>query len=234
MTQHQYRGSGLAGIAGGALFIGVFIFVGVVVGADASIQAFPDLRAGRTVENALYLVVLVLWIAPFLALQRVLRETSTLAASGAGVVAVVGLGMLAAGALPHVASVPISDLYHAPGATVADRAALSAVWEGNQAIASMLLVTGLTIVPLGVIGLGAAMLRSPDFGPRLAWGSIALGVIGLAVAVVLLVDPLSPIAAIGFFALIAFHVATGWRLYALSSSSDARGWNAAITGRSAG
>ena len=33
MTQQQYRWGGLAGIAGGALFIFVFIFVGVVVGA---------------------------------------------------------------------------------------------------------------------------------------------------------------------------------------------------------
>ena len=74
MNQQQYRWSGLAGIAGGALFILVFIFVGVVVGADASIDAFPGIRAGRTVENALYLAVLVLCIAPILALQRALRE----------------------------------------------------------------------------------------------------------------------------------------------------------------
>jgi hypothetical protein len=219
MSGHQYRRSGLAGIAGSLLFIVVFIFVGLVVGADASIQAFPELRAGRTVENGLYLAALVLWIAPFLALGRALRESSPIAATRASVLATVGVAILAAGALPHVASVPISDLYHAPGATAADQAALAAVWEGIQAIGTMLLVTGLAIVPLGVIGLGVAMLRSPDFGARLARGCIALGVVGVGVAVVLLVDPLSPIAAVGFFALVAFHLAAGWRLYGLPADT---------------
>ena len=232
MSPQQYRWSGLAGIAGSLLFIFVFVFVGVVVGADTSIASFPDIRAGRTIENALYLGVLVLWIAPFLALGRALRETSPAAATYGSVVGIVGLGILAAGALPHAASVSIADLYHAPGA---DQAALAAAWQVNQAIMNMLLVTGLVILPVGVIGLGLAMLGSPAFGTRIARTTVALGLIGTAAAVVLLVDPLSPIAVVGFLALIAFHVAVGWRLYARSRVPvESPAWPAAVTGRSAG
>ena len=87
------------------LFIFVFIFVGVVVGVDTSIAAFSGIRAGRTVEESLYLAVLILWVAPFLSLFRALRDTSPAAALYGSVLGVVALGVLAAGALPHVANV---------------------------------------------------------------------------------------------------------------------------------
>ena len=213
MTQQQYRWSGLAGIAGAALFIFVFVFVGVVVGTDTSIGGFPGIRAGRTVENGMYLAVLILWIAPFLAAQSALSESRPVLARYGGTLGVVALGILAAGALPHVASVPIADLYHSPDATAADRVALAAAWQANQAILNMLLVTGLAIAPIGVIRLGLGMLRSPTFGRSIGLASVGLGVIGAAAAIVLLVDPLSPIAVVGFLALIAFHFVVGWRLY---------------------
>jgi hypothetical protein len=232
VRQQQYRWSGLAGIAGGLLFIFVFIFVGVVVGADTSIGAFPEIRAGRTIENTLYLAVILLWVAPFLALGRALRDTSPAAATYGSVVGVVGLGILAAGALPHTASVSIADLYHAPGA---DHGALAAAWQVNQAIMNMLLVTGLVVLPVGVICLGLAMHGSPAFGRGIGRASVALGLIGAAAAVVLLVDPLSPIAVVGYLALVAFHIAVGWRLYARSRVPVESGaWTAAATGRSAG
>jgi len=49
---------------------------------------------------------------------------------------------------------------------------------------------------------------------------VALGVVGVAAAVVLVIDPLSLVAVIGFFALIAFHLATGWKLYRLSRAAS--------------
>ena len=65
---------------------------------------FPDIRAARTVEDSLYLVVLILWVAHFLALYRALRETRLAPALFGSVLGIVGLGVLAAGALPHVAT----------------------------------------------------------------------------------------------------------------------------------
>lgn len=116
------RWGGLAGVLGAIFFILVFGIVIVFVGSDVAelegwVIRFPDIRAARTVENSLYLVVLILWVTHFLALYRALRETSLAPALFGSVLAILGLGVLAAGALPHVAQAPISDLYHAPGAT---------------------------------------------------------------------------------------------------------------------
>jgi hypothetical protein len=234
MTQ-QYRWGGLAALGGALLFVFVFLFVGLVVGADASIDGFPAVRAGRTIENALYLAVLVLWVAPMLVVHEALRDTSPGTARYASVVGILGLTMLAAGALPHAANVGLADLYHASGGTEAERAVLAAVWQGNQGIANMLLVTGLAIAPIGVLGLGLAMRRSPTFGAGIGTLGIAMGAIGLIAAVVLFVDPLSPVAVIGFFTLIAFNAAVGWRLYSLSRARvQQTAPTAIVTGRSVG
>ena len=114
------RWGGLAGILGGIIFILVFVVVIVFVGADPAepegeVMRFPEIRAARTVEDSLYLMVLILWVTHFLALYRAIRGTSLAPALFGSVLGIVGLGVLAAGALPHVASIPISDLYHAPG-----------------------------------------------------------------------------------------------------------------------
>ena len=74
------RWGGLAGILGGILFIIVFAVVIAFVGEDPVeleewITRFPEVRAARTVENGLYLFVLILWIPHFLALYYALKET---------------------------------------------------------------------------------------------------------------------------------------------------------------
>lgn len=116
------RWGSLAGILGSIAFILVFVVVIVFAGMESvetegEIMRFPDIRAARIVENGLYLVVLVLWVTHFLALYRALRGTGLAPALFGSVLGIVGLGVLAAGALPHVVQTPISDLYHAPGAT---------------------------------------------------------------------------------------------------------------------
>ena len=144
----QYRWSGPRGIAGSLLFLIVLRSSGWSSAPTRRSTASRSVR--RTLENALYLAVLVLWIAPFLALDRALSNARPALAKYASVVAVVGLGVLAAGALPHAASVALSDAYHLATATDVERAALAATWAGNQATMTMLLVTGLAIVPVGV------------------------------------------------------------------------------------
>ena len=117
-----------------------------------------------------------------------------------------------------VATDPIADLYHAPGATAGDQATLVFLWQATMGILEMLLVTGLFILPIGLIALGVAMLGSPAFGKGFGGVSVALGVVGGVAAVVLLVDPASPIVAVGVFALIIFHLVLGWKVYSLSRS----------------
>jgi hypothetical protein len=109
------RWGGLAGILGGIVFVLVFVVVIAFVGPDPAepegrVMRFPDIRAARTVEDSLYLVVLILWVTHFLALYRALRGTSLAPALFGSVLGIVGLGVLAAGALPHVATAPISTM----------------------------------------------------------------------------------------------------------------------------
>jgi hypothetical protein len=215
------RLGGLAGILGGIIFILVFVVVIAFVGPEPAepkgeVMRFPDIRAARTVEDSLYLVVLILWVAHFLALYRALRGTSLAPALFGSVLGIVGLGVLAAGALPHIATAPISDLYHAPGATTDDRAALVLMWQATEGIFDALFGVGLLLVPIGFIAIGVAMLGTPAFGKGFGGVSVVLGVIGVVAASILLVDPLSPSAFVGVLALIVFHLILGWKVYSLS------------------
>ena len=219
--QRVLRWGGLAGILGGLLFIVVFLIVGVFIGPDpvepaGAVMRFPDIRTGRTVENGLYLVVLVLWVTHHLALYRALRGTSLAPALFGSAIGLLGLAMLAVGALPHAVNLPLSNLYHAPGATPEDQAMLAMVWQGTQGILNGQLVTGLVVVPFGLVALGMAMLRTPSFGKAYGRAGVALGIVGAGAAVALLVDPMSFIAVIGVFALIVFHLVVGWKVYRLS------------------
>ena len=219
------RWGGLAGILGGILFILVFGVVAVFVGLDLTpeemISRFPDIRAARTVENSLYLLVLVLWVAHFLALYRALRKSSLAPAVFGSVLGVVGLGVLAAGALPHIATAPISDLYHAAGATFEDQRTLVLSWQATLGIFDALLFVGLVLLPISLVALGVAMLRTPAFGKRFGRLTVGLGLIGVMAATVVLIDPLSPMAAFGFFALIIFNLVLGSKVYRLSKASAA-------------
>jgi len=215
------RWGGLAGILGGITFILVFVVVIVFAGVEPAepegeIMRFPDIRVARMVENGLYLVVLILWVTHFLALYRALRGTSLASALFGSVLGIVGLGVLAAGALPHIAQTPISDLYHAPGATPEEQATLVFLWEASQGMFDALFVVGLILVPIGLIALGIAMLRTPAFGQGFGGISVALGLAGVVAASVLLVDSASPVAFVGVLALIVFHLVLGWKTYKLS------------------
>ena len=112
-------------------------------------------------------MVLILWVAHFLALYRALRETSPRPLFGS-VLGIVGLGVLAAGALPHVASVPISELYHAPGATPEDQATLVLLWQATEGIFDALFGVGLLLVPMGFAALGVASSGAPPSARALA------------------------------------------------------------------
>ncbi|MDM8526921.1 hypothetical protein QUF58_01810 [Anaerolineales bacterium HSG24] len=212
---------GLAGILGGILFIIVFAVVFGFVGEEPVeleewVMRFPDVRAARTVENGLYLLVFIFWIPHFLALYRALKETRLAPALFGSVLGILGLTVLAAGSLIHVATDPLSDIYHASGATPADQAALALMWQATWGIFDALLFAGLGIVSVGLTLLGVAMFGSPAFGKGFAWFSLIIGVIGIVATVVLLIDPDSPIAILNIFGLIIFHLVIGWKTYSLS------------------
>jgi len=216
------RWGGLAGMLGGILLILTWVVVavgpvGVEEPADIAgwVTRFPDIKAARIVENSLYLVGLILGVILFLALYRALRGTSLAPALFGSVVGILGLGVLMAGALPHVATAPISDLYHAPGATPSDQATLALMWQATQGIFDALLATGFFVLPIGLIALGVAMLRAPAFGKGFGGVSVVLGVLGLVAAAFNMVAS-SVIAAGSFFAMLIFFLVLGWKVYSLS------------------
>lgn len=84
------------------------------------------------------------------------------------------------------------------------------LWHGIDAMFEAPLYTGLVVLPLGIIGLGAAMLGTPDYGKRLGMPTVALGVVGLAAATAVGVPAM---AALGVLALIGFHLTAGWKTH---------------------
>ena len=217
------RWGGLAGMLGGILFILTFVVVlagpvGIEDPADLAgwVTRFPDIRAARIVENGIYLVALILEVTLFLALYRALRGTSLAPALFGSVLGILGLALFMAGALPHVAHAPLSDLYHAPGATPEDQATIALLWQAIWGINNEILYVGFFVVPIGLIALGVAMLGTPTFGKGFGGVSMVLGVVGLVTAVLQIVDPSSMIGAGTFFAILIFYLVLGWKVYSLS------------------
>jgi hypothetical protein len=215
------RWGGLASMGGGLLFIFVFAWVIILAGRDPAglagpITKFPQIRAVRTVENGLYLAVLVLWVPLYLTLRRRLERVRPAPAQTGSTLGLLGLGLLAAGAIPHAATSRLSDVYHAAGTRAEDKATLVLVWHGIQGIFDALLLAGLLVMSAGIVLLGLAMRSDPAFGRGTAWLSTLLGAAGLGAGFVVLIDPASAVAALGIFALIAFHLLLGWKVYRLS------------------
>jgi hypothetical protein len=218
------RWGGLAGIGGSVLFVVVFAIVVIFAGPEPAgpagpISRFPEIRVARTVENGLYLAVLALWVPLALALYHSLRRTAPASALFGSALSILGLTVLAAGAIPHAVTSRLSDLYHADGATPDEQATLVLLWQANQAMFDALLLVGLLMMPIGVILLGLAMRRNPAYGKVAGNTSMALGIVGLAAATVTLVDPPSPVAALTVIALIGFHLIAGWKTYRNSTTA---------------
>jgi len=208
---------GLAGILGSITLIVVFGIVGVFAGmGPVDVMRFPDIRTALIVGDSLYLVVLILWVIHFLALYRALRETSLAPALFGSVLGILGLVMLAADSLHHIWQTPISDLYHASGATLEAQATLVLLWQATHGIFNALLVTGLVRLPIGVTALGVGMLGTPAFGKGVGGVSVVIGILGVVAGIVQLIEPGSSIAVVGVLSLIVFHIAVGWKVYRLS------------------
>ncbi len=219
------RWGGLAGMLGGILFILTWVVliagpVGMEDPADLEgwVMRFPDIRAARIVENGIYLVALILGVTLFLALYRALRRTSLAPALFGSILGILGLVVHMVGALPHVAHAPLSDLYHAPGATPGEQATLALLWQATWGIFDAMLAVGFFVVPIGILALGVAILGAPAFGKGFGGVSAVLGVLGLVAAVLQMVDPSSMIGAGSYFAILIFHLGLGWKVYSLSKA----------------
>jgi len=196
----------------------VAAFVGMKITPEQSLTRFPDIKAARTVENSLYLGVLLLWVIHCLALYRGLRRTSPTPALFGTALSILGLVVLAAGALPHVATAPISDLYHAAGGDPAGSGDPGAGVARHPRHVRRAAVHRTRHRPAGPDPLGAAMLRAPGYGTPMGRTTIALGAATLAAATAVLVG-VTDMAAVGVLGLTGFHLTLGWRTHRLAGTT---------------
>jgi hypothetical protein len=205
---------GLAGILGSFLLLGVFAFLSVFVGLDtldaqAALERYPDIRWARVIENTAYLFALALWALHCVSLFGVLRAESPGTALAAVVMSVLGLAILAAGAIPHTAETVISNIYHAPDTAAELIPVLVIAWQVSLGWVDTFVVTGIVLTPVGLLLYGVAMLRSADFGSWAGWVSILFALAGIYSALAGLILG-GDIVAVGIFALVFFHIVIGW------------------------
>lgn len=218
------RWGGLAGVAGSLLFVIVVAIVAVFIGPEpagltAAIERFPDIRTPRTIEDGLYLVVLMLWVSTALALYRRLRATRPATALFGSALNLVGLAVLAAGALPHAVWVGLADRYHAADASPAQREALALQWQAMQNLLDTVLITGLVVLATGVTVLATAVFA---LGRVTGVASLILGLASLGAATTVLIDPYSIAAAVSVLALIGFHLLIGAKLMSVTQQGRSR------------
>lgn len=222
------RWGGLSGLAGSALMLGVLVFVIATTGLDdeltgaAAIAQFPQVRWTRTIENGGYLAALLLWAPLAVALAHRLRAARPANALFGAALNGIGLAVLAAGALPHLVSARLSELYHAVGATAAQQSSLAQLWVANQGLYDSLVVVGVATMSVGVLALGLAMRSHPAFGRPIGTVSVLLGVLGLGTATFTLVLPDSLAVGFGALALVAFHALAGWTTFRTATATAPR------------
>lgn len=173
------RWGGLAGILAFVVWIlemPVYGYVDPFV--EMGLTRFPEVRGVLGLSTILCMTTAFLSIAFVLTLYRVLRDTSKSLSLYGTVLSVIGLiGIALSDASTFYAFEPLSELYHAPGATAEVQSVVVMLWESTQGVTYTYSFIGGLFLMVGFIALGLAMKGVPEFG-RLGWMTVALGVFG--------------------------------------------------------
>jgi hypothetical protein len=113
---------------------------------------------------------------------------------------------------------PISNLYHAPGATPADQATLALIWQATQGMFNEFDVAATLLLSTGLIVLGVAMMRAPAFGKVFGGLSAAFGAAQI-LGISLFSTNSAAYAPFALLAFLIFPVLFGWKLYSLSRAA---------------
>ena len=216
------RWGGIAGILSGIVFLLVpVVLFGFVPAAPADpaglVARFPQVRTAIAVGNFLNFVSDAFLVALLLGLYRALRATSPAPAFFGTVLGVLGLGVLFIETATQIAFDPISDLYHAPGATPAEQATLALLWQATQGIFYEFDTAAILLLSTSVVVLGVAMLRAPAFGRGLGGLTLALGAVAFVGGFIFGVTSLfAALFVIPVF--VVLPILLGWNVYKLSKS----------------
>ena len=202
------RWGGRGGILGSIAFVACFAVAMLFVGTDvAEPTGFPGIRGGRTVEDALYLAVYVLWILHYAAMHRGGAERPNAPALFGRVLGVAGSVVLAAGTLPHLMTLRLSDVYQADP-TPEMQAQVDLAWIAVYGVFDALLVVGLILSTIGAALLSVAMARRRHYSTVVRWTCISVSTIGAAASIVLLWEA-SFVAIVPLLMLTVFHAVAG-------------------------
>jgi hypothetical protein len=220
------RWGGLAGLLAGIIFVVsivyqvVFIGTGTTASGAGPVMRFPGLHTQIIVGQTLFLIGTVLSMPLFLAIYRALRKSSLAPAIFGTGLSFLGLAVLAVESEPNVAMAPISDQYHAAGATAAQQATAVQLWQATQGVFNQFDTCAYIFLSIGLIFLGLAMFRAPSVGKVLGGVTAAFGVAGLfGVALFAVTSAMFSIFAILTFVL--FPLLIGWKVHSLSSVDPA-------------
>jgi len=216
------RWSGLAGITAGVFFILTIVTL-VEFGPSTTatpaqlVMNFPNVRTGLAVGNSFYFLVSVSLVGLALGLYRALRGTSPGPAVFGTVLYVLGLGVTFVEDTTQFAFDPISNLYHAPGATPADQVTLALIWQATQGMFNEFDVAATILLSTGLIILGVAMFRTPTFSRVFGGLSVVIGAAQI-VAINVVSTNSAAYAPFALLAFLIFPVVFGWKLYSLSKA----------------
>jgi hypothetical protein len=223
------RWSGLAGILAGAFFL-ITIVTLIIFGPSTTatpaqlVNNFPNVSTGLAVGNSFYFLVSVSLVGLVIGLYRTLRRGNPFAAIFGTVLFALGLGVTFVEDTTQFAFAPISNLYHAPGATPADQATLALMWQATQGMFNEFDTSATILLSAGLIVLGVAMLRTKAFGKAFGGLSIVIGA-AQATAVTLVSTNSAAYAPIALLAFLVFPVVFGWKLFRLSKTASWLGIN---------
>ena len=214
------RFGGIAGILAGVFFV-ITIFTLIEFGPSTTATAsqlvnnFPNVRAGLTAGNAFYFLVSVSLVGLTLGLYRATRKSNPFAALFGAVLFALGLGVTFVEDTTQFAFDPISNLYHTPGATPADQATLSLMWQATQGMFNQFDVAATILLSTGLIVFGLAMLKTPAFGKIFGGLAMAFGVAQI-LGISFVSTNSAAYAPFALLALLVFPVLFGSKLFRMS------------------
>jgi hypothetical protein len=217
------RLGGLAGILGGVFFILTIITLAefgpsTTASPDALVMRYPDVRTALALGNGLYFLVGVSLIGLALGLYRALRGTSPAPALFGAVLYILGLGVTFVEDTTQFAFDPLSNLYHASGATATDQHTITLIWQATQGMFNQFDTSATILISAGFIVLGVTMFRVQAFGKVLGGLSVAFGAAQI-LGISLFSTNSAAYAPFALLAFLIFPILFGWKLYNLSRAT---------------